>query len=135
MQRVEYVENLGNAAIVSDKYHALSQVSAAVDEVRCKEARQDAVAREHLEKTCWLWGKNPERWTEREERHLEGILAHWKSGLTMVLAGGGLTNGPGMKECRHEDFYGRCGTRSRHGAAGGVCARLSGRPFPGRNPG
>ena len=25
------------------------------------------MAREQLEKTCWLWRKNPERWTEREE--------------------------------------------------------------------
>jgi len=59
-------ENFGNAAIVYDKYHVISQVGQAVEEVRRKEARQDAVAREQLEKTCWLWRKNPESWTERE---------------------------------------------------------------------
>ena len=37
-----------------------------MEEVRRKEARRDAAAREHLEKTCWLWRKNPEGWTERE---------------------------------------------------------------------
>jgi transposase len=61
-------ENFGNAVIVYDKFHVVGQVSAAVDEVRRAEARQDAVAREQLEKTCWLWRKNPEHWTEREEQ-------------------------------------------------------------------
>ena len=61
-------ENFGNAVIVYDKFHVVSQVSAAVDEVRRAEARQDAVARAQLEKTCWLWRKNPEHWTEREEQ-------------------------------------------------------------------
>lgn len=59
-------EHFGNAVIVYDKFHVVSQVSAAVDEVRRGEVRQDAVAREQLEKTCWLWRKNPEGWTERE---------------------------------------------------------------------
>lgn len=53
-------DNLGNAAIVFDKYHVVSQVAGAVEEVRRKEARQDAQAREHLEKTCRLWRKNPD---------------------------------------------------------------------------
>jgi transposase len=61
-------ENFGNAVVVYDKYHVVSQVSAAVEEVRRAEARQDAAAKEQLEKTCWLWRKNPERWTEREQR-------------------------------------------------------------------
>jgi transposase len=60
-------ENFANAVIVYDKFHVVSQVSQAVEEVRRKEARQDGLAREQLEKTCWLWRKNPERWTEREE--------------------------------------------------------------------
>jgi transposase len=150
-------ENFGNAVIVFDKYHGVSQVGAAVEAVRRQEARQDAVAREQLEKTCWLWRKNPERWTEREaqrwdqlkdkplvtglayamrlelqkayasanarvarsrfvkwcqwvrlesealtnglldpmrkaaamvERHLEGILGHWKEGLTTAFLEG-----------------------------------------------
>lgn len=61
-------ENFGNAVIVYDKFHVVSQVSAAVDEVRRAEARQDAEARAQLENTCWLWRKNPEHWTEREEQ-------------------------------------------------------------------
>src|SRR3990172_4861684 len=56
--------NFGNAVIVFDKFHVVSQVVAAVEEVRRAETRQDAEARAHLEKTCWLWRKNPEGWTE-----------------------------------------------------------------------
>jgi transposase len=150
-------DNLGNAMVVYDKFHIVSQVSQAVEEVRRKETRQDAQARQHLEKTCWLWRKNPEGWTEQEaarweqlkdkplvtglayamrlelqkayaagsaavarsrfvqwcqwvrteaqalasgllapmskaadmvERHLEGILAHWKEGLTTAFLEG-----------------------------------------------
>ena len=129
----------------------------AVETVRRAEVRQDAQARAQLEKTCWLWRKNPEGWTEREavrwgqlrdkplvtrlayamrlelqrayaaatesqarsrflhwclcvrreaeamtsgllapmrkvadlvERHLDGILGHWKEGLTTVFLEG-----------------------------------------------
>jgi transposase len=66
-------EHFGNAVIVYDKFHVVSQVNAAVEEVRRQETRQDAEAREHLEKTCWLWRKNPERWTEREQRRWEQL--------------------------------------------------------------
>lgn len=66
-------DNFGNAAIVYDKFHVVSQVGTAVEEVRRKETRQDAVAREHLEKTSWLWRKNPERWTEREQQRWEQL--------------------------------------------------------------
>ena len=129
-----------------------------MEEVRRNEARQDAQAREQLEKTCWLWRKNPgavdgaggqalgavERQTagdgsgvcdaagvaagvcrsdrggrhaaasrlvrtgcerrretlavgllepmrkaaEMVERHLEGILGHWKQGLTTAFLEG-----------------------------------------------
>ena len=150
-------ENLANATLTLDKFHVVSQVVEAVEEVRRKEVRQDAQAREQLEKTCWLWRKNPEGWTERElgrweqlknkplvtglayamrlelqrayaaptvaaarsrfqkwrqwveneareltsgllepmrqaaqmvERHLEGILGHWKEGLTTAFLEG-----------------------------------------------
>lgn len=60
-------ENFGNARVVFDKFHVVSQVVAAVEEVRRKEARQDAQAREQLERTSWLWRKNPETWTEAEQ--------------------------------------------------------------------
>ncbi|MGA2868114.1 MAG: ISL3 family transposase [Verrucomicrobiota bacterium] len=59
-------ENFGNAQLVFDKFHVVSQVTQAVDEVRRKEARQDAQAREQLERTSWLWRKNPESWTTKE---------------------------------------------------------------------
>jgi transposase len=150
-------ENFGNARIVFDKFHVVTQVVQAVEEVRRKETRQDAVAREQLERTSWLWRKNPERWTAGEqerwaqlkdkplvtglayamrlelqkayasgtttqarsrfqswcrwvrteaealpsgllepmrkaaamvERHLEGILAHWRQGLTTAFLEG-----------------------------------------------
>lgn len=60
-------ENFGNAVVVFDKFHVVSQVVQAVDEVRRKEARTDAQAREQLERTSWLWRKNPEAWTAGEE--------------------------------------------------------------------
>jgi len=150
-------DHLGNAVIVYDKYHVVSQVTEAVEAVRRVEVRQDAQARAQLEQTCWLWRKNPENWTEREtgrwellkgkplvtglayamrlelqqayaagterqarsrflkwcawvrqeaealtsgllepmrkaadmvERHLEGILGHWKEGLTTAFLEG-----------------------------------------------
>jgi transposase len=150
-------ENFGNAVVVFDKFHVVSQVVQAVEEVRRKETRQDALAREQLERTSWLWRKNPEAWTEGEqerwlqlkdkplvtglayamrlelqqayaagtahqartrfqswcrwvraeaealtsgllepmrkaadmvERHLEGILGHWKQGLTTAFLEG-----------------------------------------------
>jgi len=150
-------ENFGNAVVVFDKFHVVSQVVQAVEEVRRKETRQDALAREQLERTSWLWRKNPEAWTEGEqerwaqlkdkplvtglayamrlelqqayaagtaaqarerfqswcrwvqaeaealtsgllepmrkaadmvERHLEGILGHWKEGLTTAFLEG-----------------------------------------------
>lgn len=58
--------NFGNAVIVFAKFHVVSQVAAAVDEVRRAESRQGADARVQWEKTCWLWRKNPAGWTERE---------------------------------------------------------------------
>jgi transposase len=52
---------------VFDKFHVISQVVKAVDEVRRKEVRVDASAREQLERSSWLWRKNPEAWTAGEE--------------------------------------------------------------------
>ncbi|MDE3100582.1 MAG: ISL3 family transposase [Verrucomicrobiota bacterium] len=66
-------ENFANATVVYDKFHVVSQVARAVEEVRRKEVRVDATAREHLEKTCWLWRKNPESWTEKEGRRWEQL--------------------------------------------------------------
>jgi len=66
-------ENFGNAVIVYDKFHVVSQVVQAVEEVRRQEARQDAHARQQLERTCWLWRKNPDGWTERETARWEQL--------------------------------------------------------------
>lgn len=66
-------ENFGNAQVVFDKFHVVSQVSQAVEAVRRLEVRQDAAAREQLAKTCWLWRKNPEGWTEKESRRWEQL--------------------------------------------------------------
>jgi transposase len=61
-------DNFGNAQIVFDKFHVVSQVVQALEEVRRKEVRQDAQAREQLEGSSWLWRKNPETWTAEEEK-------------------------------------------------------------------
>lgn len=66
-------ENFPNAEVVFDKFHVISQVTAAVEEVRRKEARQDPEAREQMEKTAWLRRKNPENWTDGEERRWEQL--------------------------------------------------------------
>ena len=66
-------DNFANAVVSYDKFHVVSQVTKAVEEVRRKETRTDATAREHLEKTCWLWRKNPEGWTERESQRWEQL--------------------------------------------------------------
>jgi transposase len=66
-------ENFGNATISFDKFHVVSQVTEAVEAVRRKEVRQDAAAREQLEKTCWLWRKNPEGWKASEQARWEQL--------------------------------------------------------------
>ena len=66
-------ENFAHATVVYDKFHVVSQVAKAVEEVRRKEARGDASAREHWEKTCWLGRMNPESWTEKEGRRWEPL--------------------------------------------------------------
>jgi transposase len=66
-------DNFGNAQVVFDKFHVVSQVVKAVDEVRRKEARQDATARAQLARTSWLWRKNPSGWTAKEETRWEQL--------------------------------------------------------------
>lgn len=66
-------ENFGNATISFDKFHVVSQVTEAVEAVRRKEVRQDPAAREQLEKTCWLWRKNPESWKPAEQARWEQL--------------------------------------------------------------
>jgi transposase len=66
-------DHLGNAQIVFDKFHVVTQVVQAVDEVRRREARTDAAARAELARTSWLWRKNPEAWTAREDERWEQL--------------------------------------------------------------
>ena len=66
-------ENFGNATISFDKFHVVSQVTEAVEAVRRKEVRQDPTARKQLEKTCWLWRKNPEGWKPAEQARWEQL--------------------------------------------------------------
>lgn len=63
----------GNAQIAFDKFHVVSQVVGAMEEVRRQEARQDAQARGHLERTSWLWRKNPEAWSAADEQRWEQL--------------------------------------------------------------
>jgi len=59
-------ENLGNAEIVFDKFHVITQVVEGVSQVRRLEAQSDPIARGHLTKTQWIFNKNPENWTHKE---------------------------------------------------------------------
>jgi transposase len=85
-------ENLGNAQIVFDKFHVVSDVNQAVDKVRRAESQSCASAGASLTKTRWLWRKNPENWTEKEalrtleleEEHLQTALAYQ---MRLVLQG------------------------------------------------
>jgi len=75
-------ENLGNAAIVYDKFHVVALANAAVDKVRRQEAREgDAQIKEQLKKSMWIWRKNPENLTAKEEAKLEDMdLKHLATG-------------------------------------------------------
>ena len=66
-------DHLGNAVAVYDQFHVGSQVTEALEAVRRAEVRQDVAARAPLEKTCWLWRKNPEGWTAREAARWEQL--------------------------------------------------------------
>jgi transposase len=64
-------ENCRNAEIVNDKYHVVAQVNDAVDQVRKAEARSgDNTRAELLKFTRWIWRKNPENLTEKEQARL-----------------------------------------------------------------
>jgi transposase len=66
-------DHLGNAAIVFDKFHVVSNTVKAMEEVRRAEARLGGTAQGQLNKTQWLWRKNPENWTEQEARKYERL--------------------------------------------------------------
>lgn len=75
-------ENLGSAAIVYDKFYVLALANSAVDKVSREEAREgDAEAKQQLKESLWIWRKNPENLTAREEEQLEHMdLKHLDTG-------------------------------------------------------
>ena len=63
-----------NAQVVFDKFHVLKNVNAAVDQVRRAEVLWGGQeVRAHLRKSQWLWRKNPEHLTEKEQARLAQI--------------------------------------------------------------
>ncbi|HWQ90433.1 MAG TPA: ISL3 family transposase [Clostridia bacterium] len=63
-----------NAEVVFDKFHVIQNANEAVDKVRGAEFRLGLrETREALRKTVWIWRKNPENLTEREQQRLAKI--------------------------------------------------------------
>jgi len=77
-------EELGNARIVIDPFHVSALVSQAVDEVRRREAA--AGAQTTLQKTIYLFRKNPENLSEREQERLDELdLKHLATGQAYLI--------------------------------------------------
>lgn len=66
-------ENFGNAQIVYDKFHVIQTVVEACDQIRKAESALNAESQERLERTRWLWRKNPENWTAKEAKRWEAM--------------------------------------------------------------
>jgi len=67
-------ETCHNAEIVFDKFHVIQNTNRAVDKVRRAEFRKGATdVRHQLEKSRWLWLKNPSNLTEDEQVRMERI--------------------------------------------------------------
>ncbi len=67
-------ENCRNAQVVFDKFHVIKNASEAVDKVRRAEVRLGGKGVwEALHKSQWLWRKNPENLSEREQERLAKI--------------------------------------------------------------
>ncbi len=62
-------EHLANAELVFDRFHIMKIVNDAVDEVRRLEAKEN----ELLKKTRYLWLKNPEKLTKKQQKKLESL--------------------------------------------------------------
>lgn len=79
-------ENLGNAQIVFDPFHVSALVSQAVDEVRRREAAAGPEAKAALNRTIYLFRKNPENLTDREQERLEDLdLKHLAAGQAYLI--------------------------------------------------
>ena len=67
-------EHCRNAQVVFDKFHLIAHANKAVDQVRKAEIRTGrASVWEQLQKSQWIWRKNPENLTEKEEARLRKI--------------------------------------------------------------
>ncbi len=66
-------EELGNAQLVFDPFHVTALVGAAVDEVRRREAASSPELRASLKHTLYVWRKNPENLTEKEQGRLDEL--------------------------------------------------------------
>jgi len=67
-------ENLGNAEIVFDKYHAVAMVNDAVDKVPKAEANQgDKDFKKELKASRWIFRKNPSYLTKSQTQQLEEL--------------------------------------------------------------
>ena len=63
-----------NARIIFDKYHVIANVCQAVDQVRKSESNWGSdQARQDLQKTMWLWRKNPQTHTQSERERMESL--------------------------------------------------------------
>ena len=67
-------ETCRNAQVVFDKFHVIAHANAGVDEVRRAEVRLGGTGVwEALKQSQWLWRKNPENLTEKEQTRLAKI--------------------------------------------------------------
>ena len=81
-----FAEELTNAQIVFDPFHVTALVSTAVDEVRRREAASGPESRAALQKTIYLFRKNPENLSEKEQERLDELdLKHLATGQAYLI--------------------------------------------------
>jgi transposase len=79
-------EELANAQVVFDPFHVSALVSAAMDEVRRREAASTPEMKATLQQTMHVLRKNPENLSVREQRRLEELdLKHLASGQAYLF--------------------------------------------------
>jgi transposase len=79
-------DNLRNAQVVYEKFNVIQNVAEGWNQVRKVERRSDAGKRELLERTRWMWLKNPANWTEKEANKSESMaLERWVTGLVYEM--------------------------------------------------
>ena len=66
-------ENAPNAEIVFDKFHVVRAACDGVDEVRRAESRLSEEKSAQLKETMWLWRKNPQNLSEKEQGRMQRI--------------------------------------------------------------